>query len=266
MSDFNLGASAVPTGLPAGLRIELRVGLRRIATLALAVGLATTAACTRSDDTSSPTSPSQPSVPISQIPGHEDLVADRGTKEGPRLLPQEALIRTYLQLFGGLAPRQAQAALRAGSPSLFDGWTAYLDALGLPEHAVDQPRMNQSNSLMLATFERIGIALCDKAVDHDLRGTTALPLKERYIFAFDAPPGDLNEVSFKAPFDTLHRTFLGYPSELAEPDRATRFLRLFNATRQAHEKDPPGKGFTPSQVAWASVCYGLIRHPEFHVY
>ena len=25
-------------------------------------------------------------------------------------------------------------------------------------------------------------------------------------------------------------------------------------------------GLTPAQNGWASVCYGLVRHPEFHLY
>jgi hypothetical protein len=204
---------------------------------------------------------------LADVLGHENLGVDRNAKEDPRLLPQEALIRSYLRLFGGLAPIASQMALRQGSTTLFDRWLDYLGALGIPNHRIDQPRGVETSTLMLATFERIGIALCDKSLQHDLRRTPALPINERYIFAFDAPPGPLTEAAFNDPFDTLHRTFLGYPASLADAQRTLRYLALYNQVYAAHSSEDAGvTGFTPSQAGWAAVCYGLLRHPEFQTY
>ncbi|WP_437742083.1 hypothetical protein WME73_42910 [Sorangium sp. So ce302] len=41
--------------------------------------------------------------------------------------------------------------------ALFDSWGDYLAALGLPDHGLDLPRATQTNALMLAAFERLGI-------------------------------------------------------------------------------------------------------------
>ena len=103
---------------------------------------------------------------IEQLPGHGQLAQDTTHKETPRLVPAEAYIQnvpdavwwTYLAL-------QAQAQLQAGGGALFDSWTAYLGALGLPNYATDLSRNTQTNALMVASFERLGVALCDKAVE-----------------------------------------------------------------------------------------------------
>ncbi len=65
----------------------------------------------------------------------------------------------------------------------------------------------------------------------------------------------------------LHRTFLGYPASLAQTDRVTRFRGLYNGTVERHRAmGAAASRFTPEQAGWATVCYGLVRHPEFHAY
>lgn len=207
-----------------------------------------------------------PSVPVTSIPGHESLPQDTTHKEGPRLMPAETYIRSYLALFGGLAPLEVQTRARgADGTALFDSWNDYLAALGLPDYRVDQPRGNQTNALMMATFERLGVVLCDRAVERDLRGT--LPVAQRVIFAFDPTTAAPTAAEFAARFDVLHRTFLGYPAALAETPRAARFFELYNGTVTRHRATGAAASrFTPEQAGWATVCYGLVRHPEFHAY
>jgi hypothetical protein len=196
---------------------------------------------------------------LTSIPGHERVVAvDTSPKERRRLVPPEVYVRTYLTLFGGLAPLAAQNAARGKQPGqLFDTWDDYLAALGLPDYRIDLPRTEKTNTLMMATFERLGVALCDRAVEHDLRGQTP-PL----IFAFDAP-AELDEAGFASRFDTLHRLFLGYPAALAPPTRTPRFFQLWKDVVARHTKKTL---LSAVEAGWAAVCYGLVRHPEFVLY
>ncbi len=200
-----------------------------------------------------------------------ELVASRTTREDTapkadlRLVPPEVYLRTYLQLFGGLAPLEVQRAARGkDGAQLFDVWDAYVSALGLPDHRTDIPRQTQTNALMVATFERLGVALCDRAVEHDLRDRP--PLRERAVFAFDLAPGTMDAGAFGARFDTLHRTFLGYPSALAPPPRVARFFQLYRDVAASHKVAAPRSRFSPEEAGWAAVCYGLVQHPEFHLY
>jgi hypothetical protein len=198
------------------------------------------------------------------------LSEDSAPKEDLRLVPTEAYMRTYLQLFGGLAPLDAQKRARGGDGSqLFDTWDDYVSALGLPDYRFDIPRQTQTNALMVATFERLGVALCDRAIEHDLRapkGGELLPMSERLIFAFDVPKGEVDAAAFGPRFDTLHRTFLGYPASLAPPQRVARFYQLYRDIEAGHAKAEKKSRFTPAEAGWAAVCYGLVRHPEFHLY
>jgi hypothetical protein len=198
------------------------------------------------------------------------LSEDTAPKEDLRLVPPEAYMRTYLQLFGGLAPLDAQKRARGGDGAqLFDTWDDYVSALGLPDYRFDIPRQTQTNALMVATFERLGVALCDRAVEHDLKapkGGAPPPVAERLVFAFDAPAGEVDANGFASRFDTLHRTFLGYPASLAPPQRVARFYRLYEDIVAGHAKADPKSRFSPSEAGWAAVCYGLVRHPEFHLY
>ena len=198
------------------------------------------------------------------------LSEDTAPKEDLRLVPPEAYMRTYLTLFGGLAPLDVQKRARgADGGQLFDTWDDYVSALGLPDYRLDIPRQTQTNALMVATFERLGVALCDRAVEHDLKppkGGEAPPVAQRLVFAFDAPNGALDAGGFAPRFDTLHRTFLGYPAALAPPQRTARFFQLYRDVEGGHAKASPRSRFTPTEAAWAAVCYGLVRHPEFHLY
>jgi hypothetical protein len=184
--------------------------------------------------------------------------ADTTPKERPRMVPPEAYIRTYLALFGGLAPLQVQTL---GGPQLFGAWNDYLVALGLPDYRFDIPRAQVTNTLMIAALERLGVALCDRAVEHDLGKPR--PLAEKVVFAFDLPDGQLDEAGFATRMNLLHETFLGYPLALAPPERGKRFFQLYRDIVAHHA---PGGPFTPAQAGWAAVCYGLIRHPELVVY
>jgi hypothetical protein len=218
-----------------------------------------------------------PPTPVAAIPGHDKIALDTAPKEEVRLVPAEAYMRTYLQLFGGLAPLEVQRRARgADGAQLFDTWDDYLGALGFPDYRNDLPRGAQTNALMVATFERVGVALCDRALEHDLRApkptkggkpTAPPPLAERLIFAFDPPATKIDAATFAPRFDVLHRTFLGYPAALAPTDRTARFLELYLATATKHAAPGADKSrFSPDEAAWATVCYGLVRHPEFHLY
>ncbi len=205
-------------------------------------------------------------VPVTSIPGHGDLGVDNTPKDGPRMVPPEAYIRTYLHLFGGLSPIAAQKALRASDGSaVFDTWNDYLSSLGMPDYRVDIPRATQTNTLMLATFERLGIALCDRSIEHDLQA--GAPIGQRLVFDFDPGTGSADLAAFASRFDVVHRTFLGYPAALGPVDRISDFFVLYTKTVAAHKATgAPTSRFTPDQAGWATVCYGLVRHPEFQFY
>src|SRR5215468_10687971 len=100
----------------------------------------------------------QEQPPVAQLPPGHSTTEDTSVKEGPRLMPAESYIRSYLQIFGGLSPLAAQQAMQArDGTALFDTWTDYLGTLGMPDYRYDTPRTGQTNTLMIATFERIGI-------------------------------------------------------------------------------------------------------------
>ena len=195
------------------------------------------------------------------------IAEDTAPKEDLRMVPPEAYMRTYLTLFGGLVPVDAQKKARGGDgAALFDTWDDYVSALGFPDYRLDVPRQTQTNALMVAAFERLGVALCDRSLEHDLKAKQPVPMNQRLIFAFDVPKTPLAEKDFEPRFDVLHRTFLSYPAKLAPPDREARFYKLYSATVADHAKDDPKSRFTPEEEGWAAVCYGLVRHPEFHLY
>jgi hypothetical protein len=208
--------------------------------------------------------------PSAPLPEHGVTAEDTAPKEDLRLVPPEVYMRTYLRLFGGLAPLDAQKRARGGDGAgLFDAWDDYVSALGFPDYRLDVPRQTQTNALMAASFERLGVALCDRALEHDLKaapGVTPPPLDQRLIFAFERPHGAMDEGAFAPRFDVLHRTFLGYPASLAPPERTARFFQLYRDIVADHARAAPRSRFTPDEAGWASVCYGLVRHPEFHLY
>jgi hypothetical protein len=201
------------------------------------------------------------------------VLQDTSHKEAPRMVPPEVYMRTYLTLFGGLSPLDAQKKAKGGDGNnLFDSWNDYIASLGFPDYHVDIPRQMQPNALMVATFERLGVALCDRAVEHDLRGKTPVPVSSRVIFAFElpAPPAHaLTEAEFQPRYDVLHRTFLGYPARLGPDARSRRFYALYTDVVKAQADAVKGGQklrFTAEEEGWASVCYALVRHPEFHLY
>jgi hypothetical protein len=208
--------------------------------------------------------------PRAPLPQQGLVAEDTAPKQDLRLVPPEVYMRTYLQLFGGLVPLEAQKRARAGDGSgLFDTWDDYVSALGFPDYRLDVPRQTQTNALMAATFERLGVALCDRALEHDLKapkGSEPPPLKDRLVFAFDLPHGEPDARAFAPRFDVLHRTFLGYPASLAPPARTARFFQLYRDIAAGHAKADPKSRFSPDEAGWAAVCYGLVRHPEFHLY
>jgi hypothetical protein len=186
---------------------------------------------------------------------------DATPKEDVRMLPAEAFLRTYLELFGSAAPLEVQRKARGNG--LFDSWNEYAPALGLPDHRNDLPRSSQTNALMIATFDRLAIALCVRAAEHDLKANVAPA--QRFVFAFAGTPRPASARDFAPAFDVLHRTFLGYPAALAPPGRTDSFFQLFQATVARHEA-APARGLGPVESGWAAVCLGLARHPEFHTY
>lgn len=228
----------------------------KLHTLALAAVTAVTAC------TGQKTPETIPAVPVTSLPGHDHLAVDTTPKEGLRMVPPEAYVRTYLQLFGALAPLDVQKKARgADGPQLFDTWSDYLATLGFPDDKLDLPRATQTNALMVATFERLGAALCDRAMEHDRKA----PLSEKVIFAFEGTDVD-DLTAFSSRFDVLHRTFLGYPSRLAPGERVVRFHKLFTDTVARHAGDAKKSKLTPHETGWAVVCEGLVRHPEFQLY
>jgi hypothetical protein len=215
----------------------------------------------------SPPPPLVPKVAAGSLEPRGVSAEDTSPKEDLRMVPPEVYMRTYLQLFGGLAPIEVQKRARgADGPSLFDTWDDYVSALGFPDYRLDIPRQTQTNALMVATFERLGIALCDRALEHDWKESPAPPVHERVIFAFEEPREAVTPVSFAQGFDVLHRTFLGYPASLAPPEREARFYRLHRQVTAEHWRSFPRSRFTPDEAGWAAVCYALVRHPEFHLY
>jgi hypothetical protein len=221
------------------------------------------AACGKDETTSTGTTTKGIPGDISQLPGHDSLAQDTTPKQGPRLLPAEAYLRTYLQIFGGKTPQEVETL--AKQDNLFREWSDYLKLIGLPDHGTDIARAPETNPLMLATFERLGIALCDRTLESDWKAATPVAVDKRRVFAFDAPPEAASLADFTPGFDVMHRTFLGYPAKLAPAGRAERFHKLYTDVVAAH--DPAvSPNFTPAEAGWAAVCYGLVRHPELHLY
>jgi hypothetical protein len=210
--------------------------------------------------------------PEGQLNVRANMVEDTAPKAELRMVPPEVYMRTYVELFGALLPADVQAKAKGKDGNqLFDTWDDYVSSLGFPDYRLDIPRQTQTNALMIASFERLGVALCDRAVEHDLghlgKGQQKLvPVDKRVIFAFEPMLGKPNEAQFAFEFDILHRTFLGYPASLAPAARVPRYFALYEDIVANHAKTDPKSRFTPEQAGWAAVCYGLVRHPEFHLY
>lgn len=202
-------------------------------------------------------------------PGADRITEDTSTKQAPRLMPAEVYLRTWFGLLGGVSPAEAAKALK-GAPGddLFDAWGDYLGAIGAPDHRRDLRRPTHTHGLMVAAHERLGIAICDRAIEHDWRGPRPA-VGDRWVYRFEPLPDDAlpDLAAFAERFDRLHRLFLSYPAALAPTPRTARFFQLFRDTLARHQA--PGAGasrFSPQEAAWAVVCQGLVRHPEFLTY
>lgn len=222
-----------------------------------AIAFAALAGCTERPQTS------QAPEPFSAVEGHETTRVGTTPEKDPRLLPAESYVRSYLAVFGALSPLETQRALQETGTGLFDAWTDYLGALGFPDYRADIQRGSQTNTLMVASLERLGIALCDAALTRDQKQADKA---KRVVFDFDLPadaaPSMLTQDQFAPLFDRLHRLFLSYPAALAPTDRTARFHALYQKTVNRHAASL----FEPNEAGWAAVCYGLVRHPEFHLY
>lgn len=116
--------------------------------------------------------------PAGQLTPQETVLEDSTPKAELRMVPPEVYMRTYLELFGGLLPLDAQAKARGtDGNNLFDTWDDYVSSLGFPDYRLDIPRQTQTNALMVASFERLGVALCDRAVERDLSLIGKVPAK-----------------------------------------------------------------------------------------
>jgi hypothetical protein len=223
---------------------------------------------TSTSTTSKPVPAPEPvaGVPVQAIPGHSTL-QDFTSKEGPRLIPAEVYLQSYIRFFGDdLTPLEVESLVRGDDAgALFDRWANYLSSMGFADYKLDVSHPTDTNTLMMATFERLGIALCVRRAEIELQSSPP-PLSQRRVFAFDMTPGEPTEAEFDARFDVLHRTFLAYPASLAPTDRASRFLQIYRDVVARHTAGGPSSRFTPQQAGWAAVCYGLVRHPEFVIY
>lgn len=194
----------------------------------------------------------------------------------PRMVPAETLIRSYAAIFGDLIGPEGRKNYPLGSRTgRYFGWEEHLPGLGVPDYQRDLPRVGQTNTVMVAEFERLAAALCDRAAARDLLpNPNAKPLTPELkalvqvnappVFPFTAKAGPISEADFAPRFDSLHRTFLGYPAELAPKERIGEFYALYTHVEARHRADKPSSASFVS--AWSAVCQGLARHPEFHHY
>lgn len=194
----------------------------------------------------------------SELPPTRTIALDRSPKAERRAVPAEVFLRAYMQWFGTSEPRET--ALRARGDDLFDHWSQYLAALGLPDYHVDAPRVSKSNAIMLATIGRLGEALCVRTAERELGSN--LPVDQRRVFAFDSKP-DLSYTEFVPRFDILHRTFLGYPFSLAAQSRGSAFYAMYRRIEQRHLT---GGRLSADRLAWVAVCTALVQHPEAWLY
>lgn len=203
-----------------------------------------------------------PDVSVTDIPGHEGMGVDNRQKQAARTLPAETFLRSYLQLFGGLSPAEAVALAAGTDEELFRRWNDYAGALGLPDYTLDIPRAPETNTLMLGTFERLAIALCDRTAELEIDGS-----RQKHLYDFARAADPLDRAAFDAGFDVLHRTILGYPAKLAPPGRGQAFFDVYAGVVKRHDADSASVSrLSPAAAGWATVCEGLVRHPEFQLY
>lgn len=203
-------------------------------------------------------------VNVSDIPGHEGMGIDARRTQGPRTMAAEVYLRSYMNLFGLSNPEEIEKVARGSNGrQLFETWADHLAALGLPDYSADIARAHETNALMLGAYERLGMALCERAVERDLRpGGDG----KRTVFNFTMPADPFDRAAFDAGFDSLHRTVLGYPAKLAPATRGEGFFKLYSTVVSHHGEAAVVSKLSPQEAGWAIVCQGLVRHPEFHLY
>jgi hypothetical protein len=127
--------------------------MRRLAIAPLVVAATVAAGCFRPPLVVAP-------VALGEPPAIAATRLDSAPKEVPRLIPAEAYMWTYLQLFGGLAPTEVTRRARGSDGNqLFDSWYEYLAALGFPDYRLDLPRATHPNAHLEADRERLVDAL-----------------------------------------------------------------------------------------------------------
>lgn len=229
------------------------------AVFVLAAALAVAQGCGASDgDEKSPTSP------LAAIPGHDGVGVDGRRTQGPRTMTPENYLQSYMTLFGTSSAAETLALAKgADKNEMFETWNDHLGALGLPDYGEDIARAPDTNPLMLGAYERLGMALCERAAERDL--AAGAPPSERKLFDFVPASDPLDRAAFDTGFDVLHRTILGYPAKLA-PGRPDAFFRLYSGVVGRHGQPDITSRLSPAAAGWAVVCEGLVRHPEFHLY
>jgi hypothetical protein len=187
-------------------------------------------------------------APTALPPLHPSLVSpvDTAPKEEPRLVPAEAYVRTWLTLFGGLAPLEAQRRARGGDGAqLFDTWNDYVAALGFPDYRLDLPRAQETNAMMVAAFERLGDALCDRAVEYDLRGVRPPqpppPLRPTGTLAPPPPEPVFGPLPAPQPPAPAGKPANAQGSSLSPPPVAKRAIFAFDVPRAPLDE----AGFAP---------------------
>ena len=98
--------------------------------------------------------------PPSQLVDRGVIAEDTAPKEDLRMHPAGGLHADVpAAVRRARAARGAEAGAGGDGGSLFDTWDDYVSALGFPDYRLDVPRQTQTNALMAATFERLGVAL-----------------------------------------------------------------------------------------------------------
>ena len=64
----------------------------------------------------------------------------------------------------------------------------------------------------------------------------------------------------------LHDRHVALGAKFAEFGGWSMPLEYPTGVVKEHTADHVKSRFSPAQSGWAAVCYGLIRHPEFHLY
>ena len=179
-------------------------------------------------------------------------------------------MRTYLQLFGGLAPLDVQKRARGGdgARSSTPGTTTSRRSAS-PTIASTSRASTQTNALMIADVRaaRRG-ALRSRASSTICKGQAAAARPSALVFAFDLPArarrrrgrSRRGSTSCTAPSSATRR-------RSRRRSARARFFQLYrDIVARPRQGATRSRASPPTRPAWAAVCYGLVRHPEFHLY